>query len=240
MHKSIIPLLVLLTTQQAASAAELTVDTRSNIYGSGHVSPFDTPEPSGGGGGVPPPSYAFTAPAGAVLRFSEVTGFIDVNFGGPAGPDGHGPATGDPGFVVGAWNGLSEFAASRYACMVGVFLSDAEPVDPAPLPLDYAAITLDFKELSPGLGQVFYIGDGRDGVGNVQDFWVPSGARRLFLGIPDHSGGAEPAGWYDDNTGVLTARFDIIPVPEPGQWGTALSLALSSWPVWRRRRSSCR
>lgn len=217
------------------TAAELTVDARAKIYGAGHVSPFDTPQPSGGGGGVPPPGYAFSVAGPTILRFTAVTGYIDVNFAGPAGPDGHGPATGDRGLVVGAWNGLSEYAASRYACLVGVFLSDQEPLDPAPPPLDYSVSTLDFTELAPGLNQVFYVGDGRDGLGNLQKFWVPPLASRLFLGIPDHVGGTEPAGWYNDNTGAVNAQFEIIAVPEPADLALAFGMGLLAWAFWSRR-----
>ena len=208
-------LLALSPLPHLLSAAVLIVDARSNIYGAGHAAPSNIPAPSGGGGGLPPASFSFSAPTPSVLRFSAVTGTIDVAFGGPASPDGHGPATGETGFVVSGWNGLSAFAAQRYACLVGVFLSEAGPLDPAPATLDFASLTLDFRTLSPGLAQIFYVGDGRTTAGVVQDFLVPTGATRLFLGIPDHSGGTTPAGWYRDNKGSVTATFEVTPLSRP-------------------------
>ncbi|MBI3867705.1 MAG: hypothetical protein HY299_04155 [Verrucomicrobia bacterium] len=144
-----------------------------------------------------------------MLTFSKVTGTIDVAFGGAALPEGHGSDSGPSGFIISPVNGISGFEAQRYACLVGVFLSDIEPVNPAPPAINFAAISLAFTNLEPGIGQVFYIGDGLTALGQVQRFIVPTNATRLFLGIPDHCGGTLPAGWYDDNVGAVTAEFLI-------------------------------
>ena len=158
---------------------------------------------------MPPVSFSFPAGCGQVLTFSNVTGIINVNFGGDAPPDGFGTDSGPPGFTVGSWNGISGFEAQRYACLVGVFLSDMEPADPAPPPISFATISLAFTNLQPAIGQVFYTGDGRTASGQIQQFLVPTNATRLFLGIPDHVGGTASAGWYDDNSGSVTATFSI-------------------------------
>ena len=105
---------------------------------------------------MPPVSIAFPAASGQVLTFSDVTGTINVNFGGDAMPDGIGPVSGTDLFVVSRWNGISAFECQRYACLVGVFLSDLEPSNPTtPPPIDFATISLAFTNLAPAIGQVF-------------------------------------------------------------------------------------
>ena len=88
-----------------------------------------------------------------------------------------------------------------------MFLDDTEPTTPAPR-LSFADPE-DFTTLSSQLRQIFFIGDRRtDTVGIIQQFIVPAGATRLFLGFVDaadpiHSRGRP--GWCDDNTGSLRA-----------------------------------
>ncbi len=77
---------------------------------------------------------------------------------------------------------------------------------------------IDFLTLSPLLGQAFYIGDGVTGGGTFQEFTAPTGATRLFLGIPDGFGFVGTPGAYDDNDGSYRVRIGIngVPtVPEP-------------------------
>ena len=86
-------------------AATLIVDSRCNIFGSGHSAPNDTPQPDGGGGGIPPVSFSFSPAAGRILTFSSITGMINVNFGGDASPDGLAAVTFTN--LNGPWNGIS-------------------------------------------------------------------------------------------------------------------------------------
>jgi RHS repeat-associated protein len=83
------------------------------------------------------------------------------------------------------------------AALVGVFLGDGTP-DPAATPpdLDFSSAGLgeDFLSLSPLLQQPFLIGDGRTTSGVVQEFVVPVGATRLFVGVMDNSTWAANAG----------------------------------------------
>ena len=44
---------------------------------------------------------------------------------------------------------------------------------------------IDFSTLTPQLRQPFFIGDGRDSSGQVQQFIPPTGATRLFIGTMD-------------------------------------------------------
>jgi hypothetical protein len=71
--------------------------------------------------------------------------------------------------------------------LVGVYLNNSVPGSaPAPSDLDFStAASRDFTTLSPQLNQLFFIGDGRDDSGQVQQFVVPQGATRLFIGTWD-------------------------------------------------------
>ncbi|HET9236044.1 MAG TPA: hypothetical protein VFO10_02265 [Oligoflexus sp.] len=72
--------------------------------------------------------------------------------------------------------------------LVGIFLDDRTPAQrpAAPGTLDFGEAPLrNFKTLAPQLGQIFFIGDGRDGNGKLQGFTVPQGTTRLYLAIWD-------------------------------------------------------
>jgi hypothetical protein len=87
------------------------------------------------------------------------------------------------------------------------------------------------------LKQPFFIGDGLTGTGTgaVQDFIVPSGATRLFLGTMD------AFGWFD-NSGQFTVTVNgatqppppSSSVPEPAVLILLVS-ALAAFPLLRRR-----
>jgi hypothetical protein len=85
-------------------------------------------------------------------------------------------------------NGIAALNAPVHA-LVGVFLDDRQPDStPAPSALGFCGPgETSFASLSPGLKQVFFIGDGRTGNGSgvAQQFIIPSGASRLFLGTAD-------------------------------------------------------
>ena len=95
--------------------------------------------------------------------------------------------------------------------LVGVFLTDAEPSDPAPPRLDFSSTALghDFATLAPAIGQTFFIGDGKTAGALTQDFTVPAGATRLFLGLADAYGFADEPGTYYDNSGSFMATFTM-------------------------------
>lgn len=85
--------------------------------------------------------------------------------------------------------------------LVGVFLNDGVPADPPPAELAYPE-GRSFEILAPQLHQIFYIGDGltgeKTGGGDRQQFVVPAGATRLFLGTSD------AFGWFNN-----TGQFDV-------------------------------
>lgn len=121
--------------------------------------------------------------------------------------------------------------------LVGVFLDNATPVT-APARLSFLQPE-NFTSISPLLGQSFFIGDGFTDTGSIQQqFNVPDGANRLFLGFVD---AADPIpfqgnpGFYFDNLGTLTANLTVTAIPEPSSIG--LVLVASTAMLKRRRRS---
>ncbi|WP_141733600.1 hypothetical protein [Oligoflexus tunisiensis] len=91
-------------------------------------------------------------------------------------------------------------AAAPINSLIGVFL-DATPTNQrsATAPqLDFrSAEKRDFKMLAPALGQIFFIGDGKDSTGAMQAFMVPKGATRLYVAIMDEYE-------WNNNVGRLT------------------------------------
>ncbi|MFT3818580.1 MAG: PEP-CTERM sorting domain-containing protein [Rubrivivax sp.] len=169
--------------------------------------------------------------AGDVLRFSALGSTDHCSAGGCglAGPEGD---AAEGAFTHGALFGLSGLSAPIDS-LIAVFLGSAQPDgSAAPATLDFgSAAARDFASLSPLLQQVFFIGDGlrNDGV-TLQDFVVPVGATRLFLGTMDGFG------WFN-NVGSLSVTVSTddggTPVPEPG---TLALLALGTGLALRRRR----
>jgi hypothetical protein len=103
-------------------------------------------------------------------------------------------------------NGISTIRVPINA-LLGVFLGPDQPNTTAPpAGLNFQTLGLDFTTLSPLLKQVFFIGDGRTSGSVVQQFTVPAGATRLYLGVMDGYG------WFN-NSGAITV--DVEHVPEP-------------------------
>lgn len=220
----------LLALASDAHTATLEVAGQANIFGAGHATP---PAPGGESPGILPPGHAFVASAGQVLTFASVSGTVSccysdlINYGTTG--DGGLFATGDTDIT--SYGGISGIIHdSRTMFMVGVFLNDAEPVDPAPARMDFSpgATGDGFTAIAPGIGQTFYIGDGLTGHGSglTQQFLVPATATRLYLGFadaPDFGAPSSGAGYYGDNVGQLYAIFDITkPVATPNRvstWG---------------------
>jgi len=141
---------------------------------------------------------------GDVLRFLNVSGDVWVlGGGGGPGPDGW---TGH-NFTLGSDLGISGYVLPE-ACLLGVFLDDQTNSGATPPDLDFGTILAQNQtSYAPGLFQTFFIGDGRTGqfYGNqIQEWTVPQGATRLFLGSSD--------GWnWSDNSGTfsLTVTKDV-------------------------------
>lgn len=191
----------------------LDVSAQADIWGAGH-----TGLPVGTGGGIVPPMVLFPAGSNQVLVFSSVSGLINIGVAanryvfGWNGPDGiaNTPYT-NSGPAI---DGVSGYVDNnRVAALLGVFLDDSEPINPAPASLDFSdggPIGHNFLSLAPQLRQIFFIGDGLTGTGSgsEQVFIVPPTATRLCLGISDNP--------YDDNLGSFSAEFTIAPLaPSP-------------------------
>lgn len=138
--------------------------------------------------------------AGTKLSFRQCAGMTSYEDGnqGDFGPDGN------TGRIVRQRpvNGINATSAPLN-CLVGIFLDARTPSTYGQsIELDFSSSTSrNFQTLSPGLKQVFFIGDGLDDAGRLQQFIIPTGATRFYLGIMDEKG------WWWDNTGLLQTTF---------------------------------
>ena len=202
-------------------------------------------------GGPTPEEIKETLPPGFAVAAGDVVKVLDPasggisffnGFGGTVfGPEGNGV----PGSSsIGPFGGISGYLGTQGA-LVGLFLNDDVPNGVAPARLDFSVSGLgtEFLSLSPGLGQVFFIGDGETASDVAQSFLTPTGATRLFIGITDAFGFNGAPGAFDDNDGAYRIRLGINedprnptpnPVPEPATL-TLVALGLATIR-WRRDR----
>jgi hypothetical protein len=157
-------------------------------------------------------------PASGVSSFAfDATGHIDFfnGLGVGWGPDG-----GEPnGSTLGNVEGISGYRGPQ-GSLVGLFLNDDNPLGatpPATIDFSSAGIGASFASLSPALGQVFFIGDGKTGTGtgSLQQFYTPVSATKLFIGIADGWGFNGAPGFYEDNDGSYFVNVSATSVPEP-------------------------
>lgn len=115
---------------------------------------------------------------------------------GPATPF-YGPEDGPPQPSVSDL-GIAGFTVPLCG-LLGVFLPDTTNSGPAPAALDFTTPeSRDFARLEPQLFQPFFVGDGlrADGM-TPQDFVIPAGATRLYLGTCDGEGWFNNLGGFD-------------------------------------------
>lgn len=177
------------------------VSALANIFGAGREGSL-APAPGGGGGGVLPPFWELPAGSARIVTFPSITGQVRPVIGGSSfnGPEGAGQGPTD----VESYGGISGIIhRNNKMFLVGVFLTDAEPSDPAPPRLDFTDRE-QFDVLAPRIGQTFLIGDGAG-----RSFRVPSTATRLFVGFADAYLFRGPPGWYGNNEGELIVTVDV-------------------------------
>lgn len=135
---------------------------------------------------------------GNSLFFRDCDGMTSYEDAASYGPDGN------TDWIVAqtAVNGINTTSAPLNS-VVGIFLDDRAPNTWG---LQTAgnfssANSRDFTTLSPKLKQVFFIGDGVNSAGELQEFVVPAGATRLYIGLMDEKG------WWWDNTGTISTTL---------------------------------
>ena len=250
-------LFALLATSMPAAAGLVVVDGRSNIFAAG----YDTTMMMTG----QMPGLAPTASVAVVGGSTIRVGTVEVFAARPATP-GHALMPSPDGFAGGPDSSIgginiidsqtsnSGVRAERNSFLAGVFLGPGHPAGTAPTALDFraAALGIEFESVSPTIGQVFFIGDGRAESGMMHRFLAPLGATRLVLGSADALNASTPSG-YDDNWwnfradvisdyGTTELRFkfgfDEPPPAIPGPGALALlCLAAVSASGGRRRRA---
>lgn len=211
MHKVALALLVLFASNEAQGAL-VSIPATSNIYltaGNTYTSGSCGQVSQSGCLGATPVQVDLGA-AAIFVTVTGVTGSVGyISDLAVAGPDGNlllGSTQGSGGTNVPAGGVLSgfTFGAGQFS-LVGVFLG---PFLPGAAPGNFDSGNGTAPAYSPGLGQIFFIGDGLTGTGSgsEQTFFVPVGATRLGLGFVDQfynftacSGGPCTAGLYGDN-----------------------------------------
>jgi hypothetical protein len=183
------------------------------------------------------PSFVSVAGGDVIRALDPAIG--GVNFFNGFGPDFFGPGgNGLGGSNLTSFGGISGYIGPQ-GPLVGVFLDNSIPASGPPPTLDFSpsGLGIDFPTLSPMLGQIFYIGDGKTSGGDFQTFIAPTGATRLFLGIPDGFGFVGAPGAYDDNDGSYRIRIGVnqVPsIPEPETWAM-LMFGAAALALHRRR-----
>jgi hypothetical protein len=219
-----------LTGSAGAAVIDVTVDGSDAIFLAGRtdlvIPAANLPWPGGliRHGGPTPEEILETVPPVISVAGGDVIRVADPAVGGVSFFNGFGPPLYGPGgnglsgSNLTAFGGISGYLGPQ-GPLTGVFLDDNAPSSGPPATLDFTpgGLGIDFLTLAPALGQVFYIGDGLTSGAVFQEFTAPSGATRLFLGIPDGFGFVDAPGAYDDNDGAYRVRIGVnqVPTPEP-------------------------
>jgi hypothetical protein len=192
--------------ETSAQTSTLIVSGAANVFSAGGaIAPGD---------GISPPSVSFAAGPGKDLTFQSVTGTVSWG-GATVGPNGGSPApAGTDGTDLNSQAGISGIQdIGNIMFLVGVFLDDSVPSGTPPPWLDFSS-NQNFTDISPLIGQTFFIGDGLTG-GMPKVFHVPATATRLFLGFADGAYFHGTPGLYGDNSGAITAMFTLTGCQTP-------------------------
>lgn len=201
---------VLVLAGNTAQAQKKKVNAVDEISGAGYKRVTTTDA----SGHLPP---SIKLPAGAtsvtfaVTKGDMLCGFPCVSMdSGINWNDADGLGSQGPGLNLQAEESISGIQAPVDGFLTGVFES-GPPSGGAPPSLNFNTIGTNFPSLSPVIQQLFFIGDGLTGdrTGNTQVFYVPSGATKLYLGIPDACFYNGPPSCYYDNEGYFTVSYAI-------------------------------
>ena len=142
---------------QAQTFTGQSVSAFANIFGAGNAA-NPTPNPGGGTGGTAAPKFTLTPGTGRILTFSSVSGVISFTPGASTVPDGLSPDGSVPFNLntdITSYQGISGIRLDKGSgFLIGVFLPDSQPADPAPARLEFTnngtsgLINVNFASLS--------------------------------------------------------------------------------------------
>jgi Flp pilus assembly protein TadG len=204
----------------ATSIASITLGVNTTINVSGLSCPWLAGEPNGTTANYTNMGWVDSAPNNSPALATGVTitpgNVLNFHFNGSIsnyGGTNYFGCDGNTGWIINdyAANGVSEHGIADVKApicsIIGVFLDGNVPDGTAaPSVLDFTtSASRDFATLSPALKQPFYIGDGlrADGV-TLQNFVVPTGATRLYIGIMDGQ-------QWSDNSGAGSMVINTPP-----------------------------
>lgn len=230
-----------LAVTAASAQTAVTVSGTANIYGAGLAAPLASNSSCGTASNGTAPVLVSIPPGATSFSLTSSSGTVACVDPGNVATSGDGPCQGLTNTNITGENNLSGIVHSGSTMfLMGVFLGASAPVAPAPAGLSYTAGNVNFASQSAQLQQVFFVGDGLtgSGTGATQQFVIPSGATRLFLGFADASSFQGASGCFQDNAGTRSAvvTFAGSPTVVPtwaGWWAIAIASILLVGAAYR-------
>jgi hypothetical protein len=208
-HSALVPAVILSVTVGISVAAADPISTEISVPGTTSIYQIFGNPGSVDDSATDAPRCNFVAGSNNVFQISADGG---LHCCGDGSPEFRGTADGGNFFlldtdIIGI-NGLSDAVGNLGLGLLAVFTSDSDPMGndpPQALVWNIYAPT----SLSPLLNQVFYVGDGREGLddsqGGLLSFTAPPSATRLYLGFADGDFFEGFPSFYADNVGSMLA-----------------------------------